>query len=148
MAMSVQSNRELIERATIAWNIGAHAYADWITEAVAPTVKMHVPQGEMTGTGMFRAYYYEIRGAFPDGHVSVDEVTAEGETVIVRYTFNGKNTGKLLTLPITTGKSASFSVVDVWHLVDGEVVEFWESYDRYGLLEQLGVVHEQAAALA
>ena len=107
---------------------------------------MHVPQGELTGT--FRAYFYEIRAAFPDGYVSVDEVTAEADTVIVRYTFNGKNTGKLLTRPISTGKPASFTVIDVWHFVDGELLEFWESYDRYGLLEQLGVVHEPAAALA
>jgi predicted ester cyclase len=146
--MSVQSNKALIERATTAWNAGEQPYADWITEVVAATVKMHVPQGDLTGADMFRAYHHEIRGAFPDGHVSVDEVTVEGDTVVARYTFSGTNTRKLLTMPLTTGKSASFTVVDVWHLLDSKVVEFWENYDRYGMLEQLGVVREPAAALA
>lgn len=146
--MSIQSNRALIERAPTAWNAGEQEYADWIAEAVASTVKVHVPQGDLTGADMFGAYYHEIRAAFPDAHVTVDEVTAEGDTVVVRYTFSGTNTGKLLTLPLITGKPASFSVVDVWHLVDGKVVEFWETYDRYGMLEQLGVVREPAAALA
>ncbi len=146
--MSVESNKALIERVTAAWNAGEQAHADWITETVAATVKMHVPQGDLTGSDMFRAYYHEIRSAFPDGHVTVDEVTAEGETVVARYTFSGTNTGKLLTLPLTTGKTASFTVVDVWHFVDGQAVEFWESYDRYGMLEQLGVVHEPTVAVA
>jgi hypothetical protein len=63
--MSIQSNKALIERAATAWNTGAQAYANWLSEAVAPTVKMHVPHGEIPGTDMFRAYYYEIRAAFP-----------------------------------------------------------------------------------
>jgi hypothetical protein len=96
---------------------------------------------------MFRAYFHEIRGAFPDGHVSVDEVAAEGETVVVRYTFSGTNTGKLLTMPVTTGKPARFTVVDIWHLTNRKVVEFWESYDRYAMLEQLGLAREQIVAL-
>jgi predicted ester cyclase len=147
MVMTIQSNRELVERALVGWNAGEQQHADWIAEAVAPTVKMHVPQGDLTGPEMFRAYYHEIRGAFPDSHASVLEVIAEGDTVIVRYTFSGTNTGKLLTLPLTTGKPASFTVIDVWHLVDGKAVEFWESYDRYGVLEQLGLIREPAAAV-
>ncbi len=145
--MSVQSNRALIELGTTAWNAGEEPYVNWTVEALAPAIKLHVPQGELAGADMFRAYFHEIRGAFPDGHVSVDEVTAEGDTVVVRYTFSGTNTGKLLTTPVTTGKPASFMVVDIWHLTNGKVVEFWESYDRYGMLEQLGLMREQTVAL-
>jgi predicted ester cyclase len=145
--MSVQSNMALIERGPTAWNAGEQEYADWIGEAVTATVKMHVPQGDLTGADMFRAYYHEIRAAFPDSHVTVDEITAERDTVVVRYTFSGMNTGKLLTMPLVTGKPASFTVVDMWHVVDGKVVEFWEAYDRYGMLEQLGVMREPAAAI-
>jgi predicted ester cyclase len=145
--MSVESSVALIKRATVAWNTSEHAYADWITEAVAPAIKLHVPQGELSGTDVFRAYFHEIREAFPDGQVNVDEVTAEGDTVVVRYTFSGTNTGKLLTMPLSTGKRASFTVLDVWHLSDGKAVEFWETYDRYGMLEQLGLVREQTVAV-
>ncbi|HEY1296902.1 MAG TPA: ester cyclase [Chloroflexota bacterium] len=146
--MSVQTNTALIERAYAAWNAGAQQYADWISEAVATTVKMHVPQGDLTGLDMLRAYYYEIRGAFADGCVKVDEIAAEGDTVIVRYTFSGTNTGKLLTLPLITGKPASLVIIDVFHLMDGKVVEFWESYDRFGMLEQLGSMREPAPTFA
>ena len=146
--MSIQSNKALVERAYAAWNAGQQQYADWISEAVAAKVKMHVPQGDLTGVDMYRAYYYEIHAAFPDGRVTVDELIAEGDTVIGRYTFSGTNTGKLLTMPKITGKPASFVVIDVWHLVDGELVEFWETYDRFGMLEQLGAVREPTAAVA
>ena len=111
--ISVQSNTAPVERAYPAWNAGQQQYADWISEAVAAKVKMHVPQGDLTGSDMYRAYYYEIHAAFPDGRVTVDELIAEGDTVIARYTFSGTNTGKLLTMPKITGKPASFVVIDV-----------------------------------
>ena len=143
--MLVQADRAFAGRAIAAWNAGERAYADWMAEVVAPLVKVHVPQGDLTGADVLAAYYHEIRGAFPDSYVSVDEVTAEGNTVMARLTFSGTNTGKLLTMPVSTGKPATFTVIDVWHILDGKVVEFWETYDRYGMLEQLGLVREQPA---
>jgi predicted ester cyclase len=145
--MSTQTNKALIELGMTAWNAGEEAFANWTVEALAPTIKMHVPQGELTGGDVFRAYFHEIRGAFPDSRITVDELTVEGDTVVVRYTFSGANTGKLLTIPVTTGKQASFCVIDIWHLTNGKVVELWETYDRYGMLEQLGLVREQTVAV-
>ncbi len=148
--MSVQTNRALIERAYAAWNAGEQQFAEWMAEAVAPTVEMHTPQGDVGGIDMFRAYYHDIRAAFPDGRITEEDVFADDNcgTVVVRYAFSGTNTGKLLTLPLSTGRRASFVVMDVWQLDDGKVTALWEIYDRYGMLRQLGVTPEPSPALA
>jgi hypothetical protein len=50
--------------------------------------------------------------------------------------------------PLATGELPSFTVIDVWHVVDGKAVEFWDSYHRYGMLELLGLVRELTVAFA
>jgi predicted ester cyclase len=148
--MSAEKNKALIQQAFAAWNAGDAEFENWARQSVAPTVTVDFPTGKVTGLDAFLAYFQSIRAAFPDGQVSLDETVAEGDTVVARCTFTGTNTGKLLTLPLVTGKSTKFTRVEGYHLADGKIQDAWATYDRFTMLEQLGALPapREAAAVA
>jgi predicted ester cyclase len=65
-----------------------------------------------------------LRAQVPDLHISVEDVIAEGDKVVTRYT-------------VAQGKA---SAIQIFHLVDGKIVESWANRDDWGLLRQRGVV--------
>ena len=74
--------------------------------------------------------------AFSEVRVTAEQIITEGDTVVVRWTACGRNTGDLLGLP-PTGRETSTSGVDVLRIVDGKIVEGWVSWDTLSLLEDL-----------
>ena len=74
--------------------------------------------------------------AFSEVRVTAEQIIAEGDLVVVRWTAHGRNTGDLLGLP-PTGREAATSGVDVLRIADGKVVEGWVSWDVLSLLEDL-----------
>ena len=80
-----------------------------------------------------------FRTAFPDLHVTIEEVIAEGETVAARVTVRGTNTGELMGLA-PTGKRAEWAVNHYCHFKDGQVIEDRVNFDQLGFLQQLGIM--------
>jgi predicted ester cyclase len=74
--------------------------------------------------------------AFSEVRVTAEQIIAEGDMVVVRWTARGRNTGDLLGLP-PTGRLAATSGVDVLRIADGRIVEGWVSWDTLSLLEDL-----------
>jgi predicted ester cyclase len=88
-----------------------------------------------------------MKTAFPDIHLKVDEMMAEGEKVAVRLTTRGTNTGPLLGLPAfgrlespvpPTGRSVSHTGTFIFTVSDGRIVSYVAELDQVGLLRQLG----------
>lgn len=63
-----------------------------------------------------------VTGAFPDNHHEVEEVIAEGDTVVLRCTLTGKHEGLFMGIP-PTGEEIEVSEVHVYRLSDGKIVE-------------------------
>ena len=107
------------------------------------------PAGLPNGLAGFKAYITRLRSAFPDLHFTVEDVVAEGETVVVRATARGTMTGDFLEMK-ATGKTATWTEIHIGRLADGKVVEHWDTIDQLGMLQQLGLAatpEQQAAAL-
>jgi steroid delta-isomerase-like uncharacterized protein len=77
--------------------------------------------------------------AFPDGRYTIDQMIAEGDMVMVRWTGRGTNTGAGNGLP-ATGKHIEATGITVLHIVGGKIVEEWNETDMLGLLRQLGLL--------
>jgi predicted ester cyclase len=106
------------------------------------------PAGLPNGLAGFKAYITRLRSAFPDLHFTVEDVVAEGETVVVRATARGTMTGDFLEMK-ATGKTATWTEIHIGRLADGKVVEHWATIDQLGMLQQLGLAatpKQQAAA--
>ena len=94
------------------------------------------------GVKQYHSQYFQ---AFPDMHLTVDGMIAEGDWVAVHYTGRGTHQGDLLGIP-PTGKQVTASAVLTLRIVDGVIVEDWLDGDKLGLLQQLGVIPSSAQA--
>jgi steroid delta-isomerase-like uncharacterized protein len=80
-----------------------------------------------------------FHAAFPDGRVTIEQMIAEGDTVALRATYHGTQTGQFQDIP-PTGKTVTVPAMDMYRLVDGKIVEHWGGPNQLRLLQQLGVL--------
>ena len=84
------------------------------------------------------------RAAFPDFRVTVHDIIAEGDKVVVRWTGHGTHLGEypsdtLGKIP-PTGKTFEAEEIHIYHLRDGKIIGDWEVWDVLGAMQQLGVI--------
>jgi len=91
------------------------------------------------GVEAFAQQITAFRGAFPDLHVSVEDVLADGDRFASRTTVTGTHTGDLMGMP-ATGKHISVEAVDLGRIENGQAKERWGGLNMYSLLVQLGVI--------
>ena len=80
-----------------------------------------------------------FEAAFPLYEVYIDEMTAEGNRVIVQARMKGTHLGNLGGIP-ATHKTVDFPFVIRYEIEDDKIVSHWMLADQMGLMEQLGVV--------
>ena len=91
------------------------------------------------GVEPFRQQILAFRGAFPDLHVSIDDVLIDGERFASRTTVTGTHTGDLMGMP-ATGRHISVEAVDIGRVENGQAKERWGGLNMYALLTQLGII--------
>jgi len=79
--------------------------------------------------------------------LTIEDIIAEGETVMTRWSCRGTHKGDLRGIA-PTGKQINISGVTIARLANGKFVEGWVNWDALGLMQQLGVVPELAKAKA
>lgn len=77
--------------------------------------------------------------AFPDWQGTVEDVIAEGDRVMNRWTGHGTHKGDMMGIPATL-KPVKLSGITIFRVADGKIVEEWTHMDTLGLMQQLGVV--------
>jgi len=87
-----------------------------------------------------------LRAAFPDLHLTIEDIIAEGEMVWIRMNSRGTNLGPFIGPP--TGKSINVTVMDVCRFEDGRIAEHWGVPDRFAILFQLGILPQPTEARA
>jgi len=107
--------------------------------AGATYVSHSFPPGLPPGREGLKAFVGAFHAAFPDGHLSIDQMIAEGDTVATRLTFRGTHTGAFMGIP-PTGKQVTVPALDMTSYADGKLVEHWGGPDQMSLMQQLGVI--------
>ena len=74
--------------------------------------------------------------AFPDLHVSLDELIAEGDAVFLRSTMTGTHDGEYKGIP-PTGRHVAAETAEVFRIVEGKFVGYWCLANVAGLMRQL-----------
>lgn len=130
------ANKVLVRRyLDEAWN---HGNLDIIDELMAPGYVRYTPTAQLDREGQ-KQRIAGFRRAFPDLHVDVDRILAEGDHVAVRMITHGTHQGPLLGVA-PTGKHVTISATDIVRVDHGKVVEHWGNLDELGLLQQLGAL--------
>lgn len=108
--------------------------------ALAPDAIDHNPvPGMAPGREGIKKAFAEGRDAFPDQHVTVDDMVAEGDKVACRVTLTMTQRGAFMGIA-PTGKRVTLSGIDILRIAKGVVAERWGEFDMLGLLQQLGAV--------
>jgi steroid delta-isomerase-like uncharacterized protein len=118
------------------------AMDDFVAEDV---IDHEVPPELPAGRDGVKAFFGAFIEAVPDLHAEVHELFGEGDYVAGRATWTGTQEGDLPGIP-ATGKRFSVDGIDIVRFVDGQAVEHWGVTDDLGMLTQLGVIPEPAAA--
>lgn len=91
--------------------------------------------------------FEQIKSIWGGWHMAIDEMIAEGDRVMVRWTSHGKQIGELNGLP-PTGHEVTFAGINIFRIADGKIAEVWDLFDRLWMWQQLGVLPDLKAAIA
>jgi steroid delta-isomerase-like uncharacterized protein len=85
------------------------------------------------------------RDAFPDLHETIEDLIAEDDRVMVRWSSRGTHQGPFAGIA-PTGKPFVWRGVFILRVAGGKFVEMWQVHDQLGLLQQLGATIEPPAS--
>ena len=95
------------------------------------------PPGLPTGKEGVKALFAMLWGAFPDLHMTVEQMIAEGELVSAFVTMKGTQRGEFMGVP-ASGKAVSVPFSDLLRVQHGKVTEHWGVMDSAAMMQQLG----------
>ena len=139
--MATEENKATVRRLVEeVWNQGNLAVFD---ELYAPNFIFHDPVLPHVSTREDdKRWITQTLGAYPDFHMTIDDLIAEGDQVVVRLTARGTNTGDIVApMPRpATGKQVTMTGIAIARLANDKFVEIWHQLDTLGLLQQLGLI--------
>ncbi len=149
--MSVEQNKSVARR----YFEDAPCNPDACDEIFAPSFRFHTiqhasitPQVVESSPQSEKAAYAWLRTVWSSGwQMTVDEMIAEGDRVMVRWTFHGMHQGELSGLA-PTNKLVTYSGINIFRIADGKIVEVWDIFDRLWMWQQLGVLPDIKEAIA
>jgi steroid delta-isomerase-like uncharacterized protein len=121
------------------WNQGKEATID---ELLAPAGVGHglgEAEADTLSAADFKAFWRNMRAAIPDVKIHVEDMVMEGDRVAVRVILEGTHSGDGMGAK-ATGRPIRIAGIVIVRIVDGQMVECWNSWDQLGLMHQLGVL--------
>lgn len=120
-------------------NQGNIALAD---ELLAPDVVEYekLPAGLPPNAEGIKQLFTLLRKAFPDLHITIEDLLDRDDKVVARVTLRGTHRGDFLGLP-ATGRRVSYEAIDISRVVDGRMVEHWGIPDYLTMFQQLGITN-------
>ena len=139
------SDQATRNKATLTRFQEALSSGDWelisktIDEVVEPDALIRTPLPiEATGAELLKEVFARLHRAFPDLHITVEDLIAEGDKVVARDTVTGTHQGEYMGLP-PTGKSITYSEIFIARFADGRIAETWGVVDVLSQMRQLGL---------
>lgn len=115
---------------------------DLADQLISPQAVNHDPAEParmrgLRGPEVFKRTVTMYRAAFPDVQITVDDVIAADDRVVLRWHSEGTHRGELEGLA-PTGARGSVTGISIDRWENGKVVESWSEWDNLGLARQLG----------
>ena len=115
---------------------------DAIEELFTTDFVRHGPtaaEGEVRGQEGFEGLVSSYRTGLPDLRVSIEDLIAEGDRVVTRWTARGTHQGELMG-NAPTGNPATVTGILIDRISGGKIEEEWADYDTLHLMQQIGAV--------
>jgi predicted ester cyclase len=139
--MPLEENKAIIRRLFEAENKRNLTMLD---ELIAPDfIEGRNTPFELRGSEGYKQFVTALFKAFPDWHETIEDIIAEGDKVCVLLNATATHAGEWNFLGVTlapTGKKIAYTAVNIWRVVDGEVIERKSVRDLLVFLTQLGLI--------
>jgi steroid delta-isomerase-like uncharacterized protein len=135
------SNKATFRRLHDATNSGdAELISKTIDDHVEADVLIRTPLPvEATGAQALKEVFATLHRAFPDLHITIEDLIAEGDKVVSRNSVTGTHHGQYMGLP-PTGKTVAYNEILVCRFVNSRIAETWGIVDVFSQMQQLGVI--------
>jgi len=102
---------------------------------------------ELHGPQEFVPFVEQIRTAFPDIKVNVEDAFGADDKVVLRWSARMTHQGDTLGIP-ANGKSVRLTGISIIRIVNGKIVAGWDNWDQLGMLQQIGAYGQPSDHLA
>ena len=119
------------------WN---NKNAALVPELFAANLSLETPDGVLTGLAGADLLLQAYATAFPDFRLNIEDLLADGDQVVLRWTFTGTQRGPLADVA-ASGRAVNVPrCIATFHLDGGKVDRGYMAWDKYGLLQQMGAL--------
>ena len=125
----LEQNKAIVRRFRL--EIANEGKLDVADEVFAPTITFN---GQDITLDSFLQIIQMWRSAFPDVEYTTDDLIAEDDRVVERWTGKGTHKGELFGIA-PTGKKVTATGIDIHRIVDGRIVELVEVTDNLGFMQ-------------
>jgi predicted ester cyclase len=135
-AGSVSANERVVE-AFLRDVINQH-HGDHAAEYLNPSMQWSGGTvGTITGRASVAGLFAGVVAAFPDAHITINDIFGQGDQVVVRVVVSGTQKGAILGIP-ASGHHVQWDGVDVYRLSHGKISDIWAGDDWTAILNDTG----------
>jgi steroid delta-isomerase-like uncharacterized protein len=141
MSTEQETNKATIKRFHDATNTrDPELISKTIDEVFHPDVLVRTPLPiGATGAQAMREVWARLLRVYPDLHVTIEDLLADGDKVVSRNTVTGTHQGDYMGHP-PTGKPITYSEIFIFRFADGRIAETWGVVDVFSQVKQIGVI--------
>ena len=139
--MSTKEIKALVRHWYKRWNMGKAAALAVMDETCATNYVTHAGGigTDIHGLKDNKQDTSEVFKAFPNIHLTIDDILVDGNKVATRWTLTGTQKGEFMGHPPTNKKVTVWGIT-IDRVAGGKFVESWVRYDNLGFMQQLGIV--------
>ena len=132
------SDRESLARTWFerVWNRGESHAIDELFAADGLAHGLGDAGRPLHGPPEFHLFHDRMRSAFPDCHVTVQEIITDGDRLAARFLLTGTHTGPGLGVE-PTGRRVAVTGMCFIHYRGNQIHEAWTEFDAAGLMAQV-----------
>jgi predicted ester cyclase len=130
--LSTETNKAIVRR-YIEQVFNEHRH-DLVEEFLVEGIEFH-GAGIAAGLAAVEQWAAMWSAAYPDPYVTIEDVIAEGDRVVVRSTLNGTRQGERQGIPATGNPVTQLSIT-IFRLAKGKITEGWFAADNLSIMKQ------------
>ena len=120
------------------WNQGRVGAIDELLSPEAVGFGLAETGTEIRGPESLKPFVRNLRDAFPDMHIDLEDMVAEGDKVAIRFRVTGTHRGSGLAF-LPTQRSIDITGMTIIQIANGKLLHGWNNWDQLGMLQQLGM---------
>lgn len=134
----IKQNKEIVQRYRELHNSNRLDPLDQIVgrDLISHNMMPGLPQGLESA----KKVHQSLTASFPDQRVVTDDLIAEGDYVVERWTNTGTFSGSPLMGSPANGKKFKVSGVSIYRIANGKIVEHWGEFNNMAVMEHLGLM--------